>query len=181
MIKKIIGSIVVIIGLMGAAQAEMTLVSDDIQDGGVLPQAQLYNGFGCEGDNISPHLAWSGAPEGTKSYAVTMYDPDAPTGSGWWHWTVFNIPASVNGLVTDVANAPIRPETTRFGRNDYGQALYGGACPPEGDDPHRYIFTVYALDVEEIPLDETASGAMVGFFVRSHALDQAEIEVTYGR
>nr|WP_246163925.1 YbhB/YbcL family Raf kinase inhibitor-like protein [Roseospira marina] len=160
----------------------MTLSSDDMTDGGTLADAHVYDGFGCTGANLSPSLSWSGAPEGTQSYVVTAYDPDAPTGSGWWHWTVFNIPADTTSLPKGAGSgeAPL-PEGAVQGRTDYATSGFGGACPPEGDDPHRYIFTVYAMPDESLPLDENAPGAMVGFFVNAGALDSASLTATYGR
>ncbi|WP_299438387.1 YbhB/YbcL family Raf kinase inhibitor-like protein [uncultured Rhodospira sp.] len=159
----------------------MTLTSDDITDGEPLTEAHVYNGFGCEGGNLSPALSWSGAPEGTESFAVTVYDPDAPTGSGWWHWTLFNIPAETTSLPTGVGVEAPLPEGAVQGRTDFGGNAFGGACPPEGHGPHRYIFTVYALPDESLPVDESASGAMVGYFLQGGALDSASITATYER
>ena len=129
----------------------MNVISHDLQDGGKLPHRHVFNGMGYDGDNISPHLAWDEVPEGTKSFVVTCYDPDAPTGSGWWHWLVANLPA---------------------------ETRYGGAAPPKGES-HRYIFTVHALDVEKIEVDEGASGAMVGFNVHFHSLGSASITALF--
>ena len=140
----------------------LTLKSNAIRKGKSIPIEQVFNGSGCDGQNISPDLEWSGAPKNTKAFAVTVFDPDAPTGSGWWHWIVFNIPANVNHLALGAGSgkAPL-PEGAIQGRNDYGQFGYGGPCPPPGK-PHRYVFTVYALK-EKVPLDENATAAMVGF------------------
>ncbi len=162
------------------AKAQLMLESKNIKDGSTLTYAQVYQGFGCEGANVSPALNWSGAPAETQSFAVTVFDPDAPTGSGWWHWLAFNIPADTQSLP---AGASLRamPEGTIEATTDFGSTGFGGACPPKGDKPHRYIFKVHALDVEKLPLDETASGAKVGYFLGVHALDVAEITATYGR
>lgn len=162
------------------ALAEMKLISPDFTDGGALPDAQVLNGFGCSGPNISPELAWSGVPEGTKSFVVTAYDPDAPTGSGWWHWTVANIPADVTGLAAGASPSGL-PAGAVEGRTDFGSPGFGGACPPEGDAPHRYVFTVYAMPEASLPLDGNASGAMFGFYARSMALEEAVLTATYGR
>lgn len=181
--KRVLLLVLVLMGLQifaGAARAEMVLRSDDIQDGGTLPMAQVFNSFGCEGGNMSPHLAWDGVPAAAKSLAVTVYDPDAPTGSGWWHWVAFNIPADVRALESG-ASGQAMPEGTVESVTDYGATGFGGACPPVGDDPHRYIVTLHALDVDSLPIDEKASGAMVGYYLGAHGLDTATITATYGR
>ena len=147
-----------------------TLSSNDITDGGVLPDAQVQ----AKG-NTSPHLKWSGAPEGTKSYAVTVYDPDAPTGSGFWHWTVANIPAAVTELPT---GGPV-PAGAVEGRTDYGEPGFGGAAPPPGHGPHRYVFTVFAVDEKCLPVTPEDSGAKYGFNLHFHTLAKASITATY--
>jgi Raf kinase inhibitor-like YbhB/YbcL family protein len=168
--------------LPGHARAEMTLTSADMSEGQPLKAEQVLNGFGCEGANRSPELSWSGAPEGTQSFVVTAFDPDAPTGSGWWHWTLFNIPASVTQLQAGAGSAGgALPEGAVQGRTDFGAPGYGGACPPPGSEPHHYIFTVYALKVPNLPLDEGAPGAMVGFMARGSALEEATLTALYGR
>ena len=147
-----------------------TLTSNDIIDGGVLPDAQVQ----AKG-NTSPHLKWSGAPDGTKSYAVTCYDPDAPTGSGFWHWTVANIPADVSELP---AGGPV-PAGAVEGRTDFGEPGYGGAAPPPGHGPHRYIFTVFAVDTEALEVTPENSGAVFGFNLHFHTLAKASITAIY--
>ena len=164
----------------GPALAEMTLTSPDFADGAALPAAQVFNAMGCTGGNLSPALDWSGAPEGTKSFILTAYDPDAPTGSGWWHWTVANIPADVTGLAAG-ASATALPTGAVEGRTDFGAPGFGGACPPEGAAPHRYIFRIYAMPEAALPLDGSASGAMFGYYANAMALDHAELTATYGR
>ncbi|WP_018235078.1 YbhB/YbcL family Raf kinase inhibitor-like protein [Ensifer sp. BR816] len=164
-----------------AAHAEMKLTSNDLVAAKPMAEAQVFNGFGCSGKNISPQLQWSGAPAGTKSFAIMAYDPDAPTGSGWWHWTVFNLPADATEVANGASGSGKLPAGAIEGRTDFGASGYGGACPPEGHGPHRYQFTVYALSLDKLPLDSQAPGAMVGFFVRANALDQATVEVTYER
>ena len=147
-----------------------TLTSNDFKDGDVLPDAQVQ----AKG-NTSPHLAWSGAPEGTKSFAITAYDPDAPTGSGFWHWTVANIPADVSEMP---AGGPVPPGAVE-GRTDYGAPGFGGAAPPPGHGPHRYIFTVFAVDVEKLDVTPDNSGAVFGFNLFFHTLAKAAITATY--
>lgn len=157
--------------------------SADMNDGKTLTQAQVFNGFGCQGKNISPQIAWRNAPQDTKSFAVTLYDPDAPTGSGWWHWTVFNIPPTTSSLAQGAGTLGSKqlPLGSVQGRTDFGAPGFGGACPPAGDKPHRYQLTVWALNTDKLPLDEQASGAMVGFMLRAHAIGQASLTARYGR
>ncbi|MEY9847314.1 YbhB/YbcL family Raf kinase inhibitor-like protein [Streptacidiphilus sp. MAP5-3] len=156
--------------------ASITVTSDDISDGAVLPDAQVY----AHG-NTSPQLRWSGAPAGTKSFAVTCYDPDAPTGSGFWHWTVFDIPADVTELPTGAGSGDFKglPAGAVQVRNDYGTRDFGGAAPPPGDGPHRYVFTVYAVDQEKLDPDADASPAVVGFNLRFHAIGRGQLIAEY--
>jgi Raf kinase inhibitor-like YbhB/YbcL family protein len=166
-----------------AYAAGFKLVSPDLHQGKKLNMEQVYNSFGCTGGNISPALKWEGAPKGTKSFAVTVYDPDAPTGSGWWHWLIFNIPPNVTDLPKNAGNtaAGLAPTGSIQSRTDFGAQGYGGACPPQGDKPHRYIFTVYALDIDKLPLDANVPGAMVGFFLHQHTLAKATVSVKFSR
>ncbi|WP_028536320.1 kinase inhibitor [Paludibacterium yongneupense] len=169
--------------IAATAQAgEFKLSSTDIAQGRALSSRQVFKGFGCDGANISPQLSWSDAPAATRSFAVTVYDPDAPSGSGWWHWTVVNLPAATHSLPTGAGNpgGPL-PAGAVQGRTDFGQPGFGGACPPVGDAPHRYQFTVWALKVDRLPLDENASGALVGFMLKANALATARLTATYGR
>jgi Raf kinase inhibitor-like YbhB/YbcL family protein len=164
--------------LMGNSQtpaATFTLRSNDL--GGQATQEQVFNGFGCTGRNISPHLAWTTPPEGTRSFAVTLYDPDAPTGSGWWHWVVYDIPATATELPTGAGSSGGRgmPAGAVQGRTDYGSAGYGGPCPPEGHGPHRYILTVHALNTPKLEVPADASPALIGFMLRSASLGQASL------
>lgn len=158
-----------------------TLKSDDL--GGQLSDAQVYSGFGCSGKNISPSLKWVNAPEGTKSFAITVYDPDAPTGSGWWHWVIFNIPANVNELKADAGQPEkkLAPAGSVQSITDYGAPGFGGACPPEDDKAHRYVFTVYALKTAKLDLDEKASPAMVGFYLNNNVIAKASLIAYYQR
>ncbi len=167
----------------GAAwAADFTLTSTTIKDGGTLPDKQLLNGFGCTGANISPELQWFDAPRGTKGFALTAYDPDAPTGSGWWHWVVYNIPASVHALPEGAGNPNgTMPAGTVQGRTDFGSPGYGGACPPQNHGPHRYIFTIFALDVAKLDVPDGCSAAMIGFYLNNHTLKKASLTATYER
>ena len=164
------------------AMATFTLTSTDFTQGGTLANAQVFNQFGCKGGNISPALAWSGAPAGTKSFALLMHDPDAPTGSGWWHWVVYNIPAAATSLAAGAGEPKkgLMPAAAVQGRTDYGSIGYGGPCPPPGQ-PHHYNFTLYALKVPKLEVPEGASAALIGFNVRAQALGEAQLTGMYGR
>ena len=148
----------------------LTVTSAGFTDGGDLPDAQVQ----AKG-NRSPQLSWSGAPEGTKSFAITCSDPDAPTGSGFWHWTVANIPADV----TELAEGAAVPKGAVEGRTDFGEPGFGGAAPPPGHGPHRYIFTVFAVDVGSLPVTPEDSGAKYGFNLHFHTLAKASITGVY--
>ncbi len=182
-------SIVITVLLVGSLLAttvfaeDFTLKSPQLQQGERLNAEQVFSGFGCTGKNISPALHWKEAPEGTKSFAVTVYDPDAPTGSGWWHWIIFNIPANINTLPKNAGDlkSDLAPKGSIQSRTDFGTSGYGGAAPPPGDKPHRYQFTVYALDIEKLDLDVNVSGAMVGFNLNQHVLAKSTITVYYSR
>jgi hypothetical protein len=162
---------------------DFSVTSPQLTPGGRLTQEQVLNGFGCEGKNISPALHWQNGPENTESYAVTVYDPDAPTGSGWWHWVIFNIPSEVTTLDQDAGNRQSGPAPAGSvqSRTDFGAPGYGGACPPQGDGNHRYIFSVYALDTKRLELDQNATAAMVGFFIGRHTIAKAQLTVVYSR
>jgi Raf kinase inhibitor-like YbhB/YbcL family protein len=160
-----------------------SLQSAEIKPNSTIAEGQVFRGFDCEGGNVSPSLSWKNAPKGTKSFAVTVYDPDAPTGSGWWHWVVFNIPADVTSLPLGSGNpaSACMPKGAVQLKTDFGKPGYGGPCPPKGDKPHRYVFTVYALKAEKIDADENASGALVGFMLNANKLGEATLTATYGR
>lgn len=160
--------------------AAFELTSADIGEGATLAKAQVSNVFGCSGGNVSPALSWKDPPEGTRSYAVTLYDPDAPTGSGWWHWIVYDIPASATSLPSGAGDGKALPSGTVQGRNDAGMPAFMGACPPPGP-AHRYVLTITALKVPRLDLPADASGAMIGFTIRANALASATITATYGQ
>jgi Raf kinase inhibitor-like YbhB/YbcL family protein len=164
-----------------AAQQGFSLTSPTVAEGKALPNDHVLNGFGCTGGNLSPELHWANAPAGTKSFALQVYDPDAPTGSGWWHWVVVDIPATAKGLPRGVkAGAVAVAGGGRQTRTDFGAAGFGGACPPPGA-PHRYVFTLTALDVDRLPVPDDASGAMVGFTIGAHTLGKAVLTANFGR
>ena len=158
------------------------LRSDDVAHEELMNENHVFDGWGMTGGNISPSLAWSGFPAETKSFAVTCFDPDAPTGSGFWHWIVLNIPASVTELETNAAGTDEAglPEGAFHVRNDYGVKDFGGAAPPEGDPPHRYVFAVHALDVESLDVNDEVSPAVAGFNLRFHTIARAVLVPVYG-
>ncbi len=162
---------------------DFTLTSPTIKPGDFLNDEQVFNGFGCSGKNLSPALNWTTGPAGTKSYAVTVYDPDAPTGSGWWHWIVYNIPEDVTELSAGAGDSTgkMLPSGAVQGRTDYGTHAFGGACPPTGDKPHHYIFTVYALKIEKIDVPADSTAALIGFMMNANSLGKATFTAKYGR
>jgi Raf kinase inhibitor-like YbhB/YbcL family protein len=173
------------LGASAAHAQSLTLTSPDIKEGGAIANEQLVKGFGCTGDNISPALSWSGAPAGTKSFAVHMLDPDAPTGSGWWHWVVFNIPPGTTSLPKGAGDLKkkLMPKGAIQSRTDFGTGGYGGPCPPAGDKPHRYQITVFAVDVDKLPIakNDKASAASVGFDLHFHTLAKTTLTGLFGR
>lgn len=172
-------SIVLSLGLYG--QNSFTLQSETL--GGNATSEHEFNGFGCTGDNVSPPLSWSDAPDGTKSFAITMYDPDAPTGSGWWHWVVFDIAKDVSNIIENAGNIEMKlmPDNTTQSITNYGVAGYGGPCPPENHGIHQYVITVHALDVDKLGLDESTNPAIVGYYIWSHTIAKASIVTYYER
>lgn len=165
------------------AARKFRLSSPDIRPNGTIRMQQVFNSFGCSGRNISPQLKWSGAPAGTKSFALLVHDPDAPTGgAGWWHWLVVNIPASATGLSKNAGRASGKglPKGAVHVDTDFGGPGWGGPCPPVGDKPHSYNFTLYALKVERLDV-RGVSASLAGYMINGNAIGKAKLSGRFGR
>ncbi|HUJ61166.1 MAG TPA: YbhB/YbcL family Raf kinase inhibitor-like protein [Kofleriaceae bacterium] len=160
-----------------AAAAPFKLTSKDFKEGGAISDKQVFNSFGCTGGNVSPELEWSNPPKDTKSFALMVYDPDAPTGSGWWHWVVYNIPASATSIP---GGGPV-PTGAVQGNTDFGVPGWGGPCPPAGSGNHHYQFTLFALKVDKLDLPANATAAFVGFNVMANSIGKAKLTGIYNR
>lgn len=160
-----------------------SLTSPEFAEQGKLAKAHEYNDFGGDGDNRSPALRWIGVPAGTRSLAITLYDPDAPTGSGFWHWVAFDIPPDTEGLSANsgAKDGRLLPAGAIQSTNDYGVHGFGGACPPPGAEPHRYVFTLHALSVEKLGIDGTTPNAVARFLIHANTIDSASTTAYYGR
>lgn len=161
---------------------EMILHSDTFTNNGPIPQSMVYEGGGCTGGNRSPQLSWSDVPAGTRSFAIVIHDPDAPTSGGFYHWVMFNIPGDARELAEGAGNPPLKPPVRGavLGHTDFGENAYGGPCPPPGP-AHHYHVTLYALDVDALPLDKTTTGAKLEFVVSQHTRAKATIIGLYAR
>lgn len=163
-------------------QPKFSISSDDIKAGSIIKIKHVFDGFGCVGDNISPQISWQNPPQETKSFALSVYDPDAPTGSGWWHWIVLNIDADKRqlkqnfGAINDFSSNKVNQI-----KNDYGTYSFGGPCPPIGDKPHRYIFTIYALKTDKIEINKNASAALAGYMINANSIAKASFSAFFGR
>lgn len=155
--------------------------SGSLKPGEMVPESYVFKGHGCNGRNISPPLEWEGAPPETKSFAVTVFDPDAPTGHGWWHWAVLNIPPEIRKLEEGASNQGKLPENAIEVQTDFGDAHYGGPCPPMGDKPHRYIFTVYALKKEKLDVRKNIAAETIKKTLEENTLAKASFTMKYGR
>lgn len=175
MLKKVCLTLMLGLSSQIALSEDLKLTSSAIKAGSTIKMDQVLNGFGCTGKNISPDLKWTKGPKDTKFYAITMYDPDAPTGSGWWHWTLYNIPAKVTSF-----KAGKIPDGAMEGRTDFGKPGYGGPCPPVGNKPHRYIFKVYAFK-DKVPVEADAPAAMLGYNIHQMKIAEGTLEATFGR
>jgi Raf kinase inhibitor-like YbhB/YbcL family protein len=163
------------------AQGAFRLTSPDVAAGATIKMEQVFNGFGCTGQNVSPALAWTGAPANTKSFALILHDPDAPTGvGGFTHWIVYNIPATAKGLDKGAGSGKL-PAGAMQAPTSFGMPGYGGPCPPAGDKPHRYVFTLYALNTEKVDLPPNASQALAGFTINGSKVGTATFTAMFGR
>jgi len=163
------------------ATGHFRLSSPDLVSKGRIALTHVSNAMGCKGQNISPALQWANAPAGTKSFAVTAYDPDAPTGSGWWHWVIYNIPATTTSLAAGAGNGRNAPSGSVEGPTDFGTKGYGGPCPPVGDKPHHYHFTVFALKTDKLDMPGNATSAFVGYNLNANKIATARITALYAR
>ncbi len=168
----------------GAQAQSFDLSSPDVSSNAPIASQFVFNGFGCTGGNLSPALAWKNPPAGTKSFAVMLHDQDAPTGgAGFWHWIVVNLPANATSLPqgAGAADGKALPVGASQINTDFGSPGYGGPCPPQGREAHRYTFTVYALKVEKLELPASATASLTGFMVNGNALGKASFVARYGR
>jgi Raf kinase inhibitor-like YbhB/YbcL family protein len=179
---KLLISVLLMISSISHA-SEFSVSSPSISPNSTLSLMHVFNGFGCQGKNLSPELNWTNAPKDTQSFALTVYDPDAPTGSGWWHWLVYNLPANVTHLAAGAGTSAgnLLPSAAKQGRNDFGSYDFGGACPPVGNPAHRYILTLYALNTATLKIPADASAAMIGFMIQSHQLAKTQLTAKYSR
>jgi len=160
--------------------ASLKVSSQVLQEGKPIPMSAVYTGAG--GQNVSPDLSWDAAPAGTKSLAISCHDPDAPTTVGFTHWVLFNLPAELRSLPAGAGAAGKSPKGATVGFTDYGESAYGGMAPPPGDPPHRYQFTVWALDVPRLEGgDERTTYAKFRFLIRGHVLAQGTLTGLFGR
>lgn len=187
MMRTLPAMLIVMLGGLSSFSSQalaFELSSPDIAPGSTIPATYVFNGFGCTGQNISPTLAWRDAPPGTQSFALMVHDPDAPTGgAGFWHWVLVNIPATTASIARGAGTPQGKhlPAGTRQIPTDFGTPGWGGPCPPVGDSPHRYNFTVYALKVARLELPPQATASLTGFIVNANALGQASFSALYGR
>ena len=180
----ILAAILILFIMTFPAQAgQFTLLVEGMFPDGRMTDAHVFDGFGCTGGNVSPALSWSGVPEGTSSFGLTLFDLDAPTGSGWWHWLVFNLPAGSAGLPENAGagDGSHLPANVVQSMTDFGKPGYGGPCPPKGDKPHHYVFTLYALKIDRLQLDPGSAPALVSDTLKANALAETKIIATYGR
>lgn len=182
LLTTVFAGAVILAGEGASSAPDFKLESTAVVARGSFANEQVFNGFGCQGGNVSPPLRWSGAPSGTQSFALTMFDPDAPGGSGWWHWAVYDIPPAVTALPPGAGNPHGElPHGALQARNDFGFAAYGGPCPPPHDKPHHYVLTLYALRTDHLGLAAGAAAREVDAAVKAHSIAAASFTAIYGR
>ena len=182
--SHLLASVLCMIGSTAIGASNFVLSSPDSRLVASVPEKYTAKAFGCSGGNVSPALTWHGAPAGTKSFVLTLFDPDErSTPSGWWHWVVYDLPPSTDHLSEGAGalNSKALPSGTQQGRSDLGEDAYHGPCPAAGDPPHRYVFTLYALNVAKLPVGPESSGGMVTSVVQDHLLGKAVFIAHYGR
>jgi len=183
--KKIIIAITLtfLASCSGNKPAKFLVTSSDIAKNSIIANKHVFEGFGCKGNNISPEISWENAPANTESFALTVYDPDAPTGSGWWHWVVVNIPKNTNQLKQNFGkhNKSYLKNGIRQIKNDYGKYSFGGPCPPVGDKLHEYIFTLHALKTKKLDINKNSSAALAGFMINANTIEKKSFSAYYGR
>jgi Raf kinase inhibitor-like YbhB/YbcL family protein len=182
--RKIVLSLSLLFSSYLAYAGEFTLESTDIKQNGSIKLEQVLNGFGCTGNNVSPALSWKNPPKNTKSFALLVHDPDAPTGgSGWWHWVVINIPATTAALPSGAGKSDGTAMVSGADQvaTDFGTAGWGGPCPPVGDKVHRYNFTLHALKIEKLDLPAAATSALAGFMINANSIGKATLTGYFGR
>jgi len=181
--KTILIGIALAAASCAAGAAGFTLSSSDVSPKAKIAEKYVLNSFGCTGGNVSPALSWKNLPAGTQSLALTVYDPDAPTGSGWWHWIVYDIPTGARELPSGFGNSEKAqlPGGTMQGRTDFGKPGWGGPCPPKGDKPHRYTFTLHALKTPKLEVPADASSALIGYMIHVNEIAKARFVAPYGR
>lgn len=165
----------IILSFQNKQETNFTLSSTTLK--GQATKSEIFNDFGCDGNNMSPQLQWSGSPLDTKSFAITMYDKDAPTGSGWWHWLVYDIPANVSNITENAGsiNSTILPQDAIQALNDFGFRGYGGPCPPKGDKPHQYVITIHALKIEKLGVSINSNPALVGYYINANTIAKSSL------
>ncbi|MBV8142209.1 MAG: YbhB/YbcL family Raf kinase inhibitor-like protein [Verrucomicrobia bacterium] len=187
--EKILKPLIIVLGCFLALGSfssveggEFRLVSSQWREGGTVPRENLFNGSGCQGANISPEIHWSGAPAGTRSFAITMVDPDAPAPGGWWHWVAWNIPGTVSGLPAGAGNKGSKalPASSVQCKNDYGELGYGGPCPPPGTT-HHYVLRIYALSLPKLSPASDQEPAKVARLIEEHSIGVAQLTMKFGR
>ncbi len=182
--KKTLLATLLLSTAVNAHAGQFSLSSPEIKPGATIKNEQVFSGFGCTGGNVSPTLEWKNPPKDTKSFALLVHDPDAPTGgAGWWHWVLINIPANVNKLESGAgaADGSKLPAGASQISTDFGGPGWGGPCPPVGHKPHHYNFTLHALKVDKLELPAGATASLAGFMINANSIGKTTLTGMYGR